>query len=185
VRVLADPLRLKLLGAFGACPRTTKQVARLLGEKPTKLYHHVETLERIGLLVLKETRPNRGTLEKYYQAVATRFQVGPAVFSGPEGSGEAVDPAASVLISILDTTREEMTRALNSRGAEGRDAEQALVARALVRVAPERVARLRARLLAVIDRFEAEGKVEKPGEKEVYALTVAFYPVPRPDQGAR
>lgn len=27
--------------------RTTKQVAERLGEKPTKLYHHVEALERV------------------------------------------------------------------------------------------------------------------------------------------
>ena len=34
---------------FAEAPRTTKQVAELLGEPPTRLYHHVAALERAGL----------------------------------------------------------------------------------------------------------------------------------------
>src|SRR5262245_52283071 len=85
IRALADPLRLRILGALGREPRTTKQVADVLGEKPTKLYHHVEALERVGLVRLTETRPNRGTVEKYYQAVAGRFQVAGSALS-PKGN---------------------------------------------------------------------------------------------------
>src|ERR1700752_5178596 len=68
IKVLADPLRLRVLEAFGE-ERTTKQVAELLGEKPTKLYHHVDALQRVGLITLSRTRQNRGTVEKYYLAV--------------------------------------------------------------------------------------------------------------------
>ena len=64
IKVLADPLRIRILEELGQ-ERTTKQVADLIGEKPTKLYHHVEALERVGLIQLTRTRQNRGTLEKY------------------------------------------------------------------------------------------------------------------------
>src|SRR5262249_15887077 len=57
LQALADPLRLRILGALTSEPRTTKQVADLLGEKHNKLYYHVEALERAGLIQLKETRP--------------------------------------------------------------------------------------------------------------------------------
>ena len=59
LKVLADPLRVRILEALCEQPRTTKQVAERLGEKPTKLYHHVEALDRAGLIELHSTRPNR------------------------------------------------------------------------------------------------------------------------------
>ncbi len=65
VRALADPLRMRILTALSE-ERTTKQVAELLHEKPTRLYHHVDALERAGLVQLTRTRPKRGTIEKYY-----------------------------------------------------------------------------------------------------------------------
>src|SRR3954462_12886708 len=70
LRALAHPLRLRILELFAEAPRTTKQVAELLGQPPTRLYHPVAALERAGLLTLKETRKNRGTVEKWYEAVA-------------------------------------------------------------------------------------------------------------------
>ena len=87
IRALADPLRLRILRALSGVPCTTKQVAIVLGEKPTKLYHHVEALERVGLIHQTETRRNRGTTEKYFQAVAAQFQVASSVLtpSGYEG----------------------------------------------------------------------------------------------------
>jgi hypothetical protein len=187
VRVLADPFRLKLLGAFGAGPRTTKQVAQQLGEKPTKLYHHVEALERVGLLALKETRPNRGTLEKYYQAVATRFRIGAALFSTGQTAGPIADETAAVLMSILDTTRAELAGALNHSpgGSETCCANPAMVARMLLRGEPARIERFRARLLALLDQFKAETTGLEPNRTEAYALTLAFYPLPRPAQGSK
>src|SRR5438874_8446382 len=73
MRALAHPLRLRLLELFAEQPRTTKQVAELLGQPPTRLYHHVAALERAGLLVLKETRQNRGAVEKWYAGVAFQY----------------------------------------------------------------------------------------------------------------
>ena len=132
---MADPFRLKLLGAFGGKPKTTKQVAAQLGEKPTKLYHHVDALERVGLLALKETRPNRGTLEKYFQAVATRFRIGATLLSTGENTSPIADETATMLMSILDTTRAELAGVLDrtTQGPEKCPANSAMVARMLIR----------------------------------------------------
>src|SRR5216110_4084316 len=70
LRALAHPLRLRMMELFAEAPKTTKQVADILGQPPTRLYHHVAALERSGLLVLKEKRKNRGTVEKWYAGVA-------------------------------------------------------------------------------------------------------------------
>src|SRR5688500_12780964 len=66
VRVLAHPLRFRLLELFAETPRTPKQAAERLGVPPTRLYHHVAALERVGLVRVKETRKNRGAVEKHY-----------------------------------------------------------------------------------------------------------------------
>lgn len=56
LKALADPLRQRILQALCQEPMTTKQVAQQLGEKPTRLYHHVSTLEQAGLIQIVETR---------------------------------------------------------------------------------------------------------------------------------
>src|SRR2546425_5547851 len=71
LRALAHPLRLRLLEAFALGRRTTMQVAAQLGEPPTRLYHHVNALERAGILKLVDTRQVRGATEKYFE-LATR-----------------------------------------------------------------------------------------------------------------
>ena len=101
-RILADPLRIRVLQAFSREPKTTKQVAGLLGEKPTRLYHHVQALETVGLIELVETRPVRGTVEKYFQAVATRFEVDSSLFFP---TAEDASEMGDMIASILDRTR--------------------------------------------------------------------------------
>src|ERR1044072_2462565 len=86
IKALADPLRQKILSAFVSEPRTTKQVATLLEQPPTKLYHHVDLLERVVLIELVATKPKRGTTEKYYQAVAHRFSVAESSLGGEGAS---------------------------------------------------------------------------------------------------
>src|SRR3954466_541151 len=81
MRALAHPLRLRIMELFAEAPRTTKQVAELLGQPPPRLYHHVAALERAGLLRLKETRKNRGTVEKWYESIS-RTLGGPARSAG-------------------------------------------------------------------------------------------------------
>ena len=83
LKALSDPLRLRILEALCGAPRTTKQVADHLGEKPTRLYHHVDALEAAGLIQLVHTRPKRGTLEKYFQSVARQFRADPSMKAQP------------------------------------------------------------------------------------------------------
>ncbi|MEM6795731.1 MAG: helix-turn-helix domain-containing protein, partial [Acidobacteriota bacterium] len=89
LKALADPLRVRILEAFAEQPRTTKQVAARIEEKPTKLYHHVDALHKAGLIVLETTRQNRGTVEKYFRAIARLFRTDPELFGGAGGDGEA------------------------------------------------------------------------------------------------
>src|SRR5688572_8700707 len=112
VKVLADPLRLRILKTLCEGERTTKQVAELLGEKPNKLYHHVDALERVGLIKLTRTRQNRGTLEKYYLAVARSFRTDSRLFqtTGDKVGGEETATLHQMMATIFDTTAAELAR---------------------------------------------------------------------------
>ncbi len=113
-RLLTDPFKLKLLENFADQPRTTKQVADLLGEKAPRLYRHVDALFRAGLIELVEERPKRGTIERYYRSIATRFEMAPEMFTaGTEESNEA----ASLVLSLVRETTSDLTRLME----EGHD----------------------------------------------------------------
>lgn len=111
VKALAEPLRVRVLELLCQKPMTAKQIALALGEKPTKLYHHVEALERVGLINLTETRPVRGTTEKYYEAIARRFAIDRNLLKMmPEAAGEVAELFTGALEETIHEIRGSATR---------------------------------------------------------------------------
>jgi sugar-specific transcriptional regulator TrmB len=145
VRILAHPLRLKLLEHFARCPMTTRQVAAELDVPATRLYHHVNALESVGLIRLKETRPVRGTIEKYYEAVARKMVVGANVFG--EGLSE-------VLANVMDEARRDLEGALERKDTTP-DTLKPIALRAIVHGSPAEIARLRKKLLETLQKAPA------------------------------
>lgn len=74
LKVLADPLRIRILDLMRD-PCTVKQIAHELDILPTKLYYHINQLEKHGLIVLVETRIVSGIIEKHYQTAAYTIRV--------------------------------------------------------------------------------------------------------------
>jgi DNA-binding transcriptional ArsR family regulator len=169
IRVLADPLRLRILGALVGEPRTTKQVAERLGEKPTKLYHHVQAMARAQLVRLVDTRPKRGTVEKYYQATATLFQAGPTAFSVGASARQPHAAPDRLLAAMLETAREDLTAYFASPNAQSSHTSGA---RLLI---GNRSAKSRAAALRHIGRILEKVATGPPPRQ--YALTVVLCPV--------
>lgn len=177
LRALAHPLRLRILELFAEQPRTTKQVAGLLDQPPTRLYHHVAALERAGLLRLTETRKNRGTTEKWYVAVARAVSA-----TGAAGTRSRAGAAArrALAMTVLEQSRQEVVSAMQRRGAE-----PPLLARIVVVTPPERVEALRQRLYEVVKQvareFECETEPDAPpprdADVERWAMTMTLAPV--------
>jgi DNA-binding transcriptional ArsR family regulator len=174
VRAIADPLRMRILDAL--CEeRTTKQVAELLHEKPTRLYHHVDALERAGLVQLTRTRPKRGTIEKYYRSVARVIQARVSTGRGSEASREAID---GLMAAAFETTSAEVSRLLE-RGAGSTLSEEGILTFLEVRATRAEIQKLRRRLHAAIGVAQEEGKAEGKAapRDQRYRLTIAFYPL--------
>jgi DNA-binding transcriptional ArsR family regulator len=170
VRALADPLRMRILTALSE-ERTTKQVAELLHEKPTRLYHHVDALERAGLVQLTRTRPKRGTIEKYYRAVARTFEARVSTGRRSEASLEAID---DVMAAAFATTSSEVSRLLE-RGAGSALSEEGILTFLEIRATRAEIQKLRRRLQAAIGVAREEGQSSPRDER--YRLTIAFYPL--------
>ena len=81
LKVVADPLRLRILDAFGDKPHTVKQIAKVLEIPPNKLYYHVNMLEEHGLIRVVNTRLVSGIVEKTYRATAYLFVFSDEVFA--------------------------------------------------------------------------------------------------------
>jgi DNA-binding transcriptional ArsR family regulator len=177
LRALAHPLRLRMMELFAESPKTTKQVAEMLGQPPTRLYHHVAALERAGLLVLTETRQNRGAVEKYYEGVAQRVRGSVAVGTNAAAGRKA---RRAVAATVLEQTKQELISM--PAGAK----EAALVGR-LVLVAPvAKIPAIRKWLLETVQSMRTEFALDDsdvPDEQcERWAVTVAFAPVASPTQ---
>src|SRR4029079_13876765 len=140
LRALAHPLRLRMMELFAESPKTTKQVAELLGQPPTRLYHHVAALERAGLLVLRETRPNRGAVEKWYGAISQ--QLGTTRANTDKSSG-AKAARRAVVATVLEQAKQA---GMSTR----RDSEAALVARMVLSLPPAQIPVVRQRLYDAI-----------------------------------
>jgi DNA-binding transcriptional ArsR family regulator len=176
VRAVSHPLRMRLLQLFAEKPRTTKQAAEELGESPTRLYHHVAALERAGLVRLRETRPNRGATEKYFEAVANTFTAdAQAAAVGRKGARR--DHAAMGFV-VFDQAREELVHALASGKLE--DAEALMALRVSMRLSPKAAKRLKRQLLDLVRslRVNSQRAGEPKARRELarYALTIALVP---------
>lgn len=132
LKALSHELRQLILGTLCKEPMTTKQVAKKLGQPPTKLYHHVAILEEAGLLRLVETRQNRGTTEKYYQAVAGRFEVGETAIGK---DSEGVD---ALFGGAFESALGDIRKLASQVGDDGKELSgMAMMARGAIDLTPE------------------------------------------------
>ena len=181
LRAFAHPLRLRLFELFVEKPRTTMQVAGILGEPPTRLYHHVNALQKSGLLRLKETRQVRGSVEKYLEAVVPK-----PIESTAEvlrTSATARQSARAAANAVLEQVRQD----LNAEVGELKHATPGpMILRMILGASPTRAAVICKRLLAFLKELKSEsdaGHVDSAAsgtaralgkDEERYALTIAF-----------
>jgi DNA-binding transcriptional ArsR family regulator len=77
LRVLADPLRIRILEQLVQRPMTMSQLGDAFGGSTAKMHYHVRELEKFGFIKLVEKREHGGFIEKYYRAVAKDVRVPP------------------------------------------------------------------------------------------------------------
>ncbi len=185
LKVIADPLRLRLLELFCKNEMTTKQVAGELGEKPTRLYHHVDALERVGLIRLTRTKQNRGTVEKYYQSVAKTFRAEPALFSSDnadaEAAGDAIEEMTSGLLQRTGDEFRELVRFAQHSDVELED--ESIVTFCEFNSSADDIKGFRERLLAFLAAESENPEGDSPvSERRRFRFSVMLFPLDYAEQ---
>lgn len=179
IRVMSDPLRLRIVQAMSTDieqPWTVKRLAGTLSLPPTKLYYHVNLLEQHGLIMVIGTGIVSGIVESRYAIAARRFEVDRAVFA-PAGS-ERTEVMGGLVTTIFDTTRDEVLDGVRAGRIATADADRdpqrrLTISKSGVRLNPVRAAELRERIEAVIAAFDSDND---PDGINIAAL-VAIYPI--------
>jgi len=183
VKVVAEPLRVSILEALCLEARTTKQVAEILGEKPTRLYHHVDLLAEAGLIRLVDTRQVRGTVEKYYQAVGRAFRADPRIFRQADASDEQSQTLADVATTMLERTTEEVRNLILS-GHDLTSGEEGVLSYVEVRGSESVIREINDRLLKFLKDLEKNCCSGEPSEEDRrYRLNLAWFPLDRTKEG--
>jgi len=183
-KLLTDPFKTKLLERFAGKPVTTKQVADLMGEKAPRLYRHVDALFAAGLLELVEERPKRGTVERYYRTVASRFDVDPHLFSRKSGQhNETVD----MMHTLFRETEADLLHLFEQPEESFADAtDRPLVMRVSIRRNRKEIVRLREKLEEWLTECQALAETDEHCDDDLaYAGLLTFYPLPAGKNAAR
>ena len=184
LRVVSDPLRVSILEELCLEPRTTKQVAELLGEKPTRLYHHVDALAEAGLIRLVNTRQVRGTVEKYFQAVGRAFRADPGIFRQADGDDDQYQTLADVTTTVFERTAEEMRNLILS-GYDPSGEEDGILSYVEVRASASEIHEINQRFMEILkDLEESSGNAEPSKGDRRFRLSLAWFPLDVAEEGS-
>jgi DNA-binding transcriptional ArsR family regulator len=174
VKALAVPVRVEIIMSLNDQPMTTTQIARLLGEKPNRLYYHVTELERVGILEVVETKQKGNLVEKYYLPVARVFRIDPALFArGSEGR----EAWLQTVISHFDSTIIEYRRRVADENVSPSDMERAFSSILDFGLTADELTLFRQELRELILKWGKVADLAKPGRAH---LTAVFYTSRKP-----
>ena len=158
LRTVSDPLRTQIYEILIQGPANVRQIGDRLGLAPSRLYYHVNLLEKFGLLRVDPNLLN---------------------FSTDEGKAAIEE----MLIAGLDTTRDDLLRSFRARlfnleqGNTPKERSM-MVSRTTARITDAYAEEFHGRLQALIEEFGEKDMADpQPGEqRENFALMVVFYP---------
>jgi DNA-binding Lrp family transcriptional regulator len=179
LKILADPLRNQILEILAPERLTINQMAEKLGLAPSKLYYHINLLEKNGLIQEVDSIVKANIIEKVYWITAYDCKMADNLcnFSTPEGQ----ESVMTAMVTPIDSTREDILRSLQARstaleqGAEEHP-RQVVIYRELRLMSDEIADRFAERIKEITREFEEFEGNDKGEDAHMRALTVAFYP---------
>jgi len=186
LKVVSDPLRMRIMDSIGLANqlgelRTVKHLAEELDTPASKLYYHINMLEKHGLIKVAETQIVSGIIEKHYQITAHSIAVDRELLSAGVSKDEKAAAMLSLLDSTLDAARADMVRLvkgiMENETIEAKfTGKQGQITRENARLTPAQANEFNVRLLTVMEEFR-EMSVPNGQESNIYAFTLVFTPV--------
>ena len=152
IKAMADPLRLRVLTLLMHDHErtwTVKEIAAELEQSVTKLYHHVNMLEQVGLIRDVETRLVSGIVEHRYASGQRGLEFDDALYR----SHDTRDASLANVSYLLDEARDDLVSYL---GSETADPERVMLAKARLRLTQDEVDQLRTSIDELVDQFRSK-----------------------------
>jgi sugar-specific transcriptional regulator TrmB len=164
LQVVADSQRHRVVTLLIEEALTARELAKRLEIGRTRLYYHLDLLEKHGLIRVTETRLVSGILERTYRAVARAFRVDRALLSARSSESQVNDAQASILDAVASDLR--------ARSANGRVAENdVMVSRTFLRLSESRRRELCDRLNTIVQEYHDS---EPDGAPEIEVALAVF-----------
>lgn len=151
LKVIAHTTRLDILQSLKR-PKTVKEIAKLLKLPATKLYYHVNLMEKHGLIQVVETNIVSGILEKKYQVVAHNYRIDNRLLTDQPAASQELE---QMLNTIFDVTRTEIRRTVQQteQNPFADDKHIGILWRASLRLTPEQHAEFYGRLQTLLQEM--------------------------------
>jgi len=158
-RAYFHPVRMKILNFLTRERLTISQTAERLKVHPANITHQFRVLQAAGLIRLVEERDIGRVVEKYYEAVATMFNIRP-----PEGSVKSVNKKG------LSFLRDDLSASIELLQAD--DSEDVFGQIWAARIDSKTFMSFAKRLRSLIQEFESIACQDGTS----YALNLSLYP---------
>jgi hypothetical protein len=186
LKVLADPSRSYLVYSLAECAKPAKQLAVEMDCPITRLYYHLQQLQKHGLIFVERTQKVSGIIEKHYRASAREFVIDRSAY-GAAGQIDNVRSQA-LLGFVFDQTRLDISNGLNSGRIDARkpppEVGSLMAYRTIMKLSPAQAKGLYDKLLAVYLEYEAIAKAPE-AEGDFYALVASVYPTMLQNPGSQ
>lgn len=180
LKTIADPLRTQIMEVLEPQPLTINEIAERLGLSASRLYYHINLLEKHGFIQVTDTTLHGNIIEKQFGVVARDFDLDPELLRFASEADSDKQPFYSLMLNMLEATRADLARSLEARefnrqqGAH-MNPRRVLLQRAVRRIPENRAEEFMARLEALFTEFQEAPEGPKT-KTPIYAMTLALYP---------
>lgn len=184
LKVVADPLRLQIVELVFDQPSTVKRIAKQLDLTPSKLYYHMNLLEKHGLIQIASKRIVSGIVEKSYIAAARNIRVMKGLLN-PQQTSPTAKQGGSVSLfvdAILDDTKLDIQRNAEAEVIDlsGQTPAHSLrISRSTSRLTEAQALEFQERLRGLVEEFMGYKADNANADEQGYALVFAMYPTSR------
>lgn len=153
-----------------ASPQTVAELATTLDVPVTRLYHHTNRLEQLGLIEVVATRQVGGVVERRYRAVAESFKIDPQLLDEADES-----QLSRALGALFDVAKVELQTEVESGAWRSSAMEEELfLTLADLHLTSDRLQDLRQRLTDLLDDFRQDSPTDP--ETNPVQLFIASFP---------
>ena len=171
IKVMADGRRLAILRLMQQ-PTTVKAISAELEIPASKLYYHINMLEKHELIRVVDHNIDSGIVEKIYQVTARQLKL-----VNPLLRKDLPDATADALFTnLLDDTQKDFRQAYAERDKDEQvPPRHPFLSKRPFRLSDNQLTMIHSKLVALIEEVTEIGEANADSSDPLYDLTVVFF----------